>query len=71
MSKYATNVTVDENTGEKKLIKRLNKKRIDRSTLSKPPGGWNKSGSKARENKKWNKKTKEERRKKNGNSNKD
>lgn len=61
MSKYAQNVTLDENTGEVKIIKHLNQKRIDRKTLRKPPGGWNKTGSKARENKKWNKKIKEER----------
>ena len=48
MSIYATNYVVDELTGDKKLIKHLNKCRIHRYTLNIPPGGWNKSGNKAR-----------------------
>lgn len=48
MSIFATNFTIDENTGEVKLIKRLNKIRIDRGGWNSTPGGWNKSGRKAR-----------------------
>jgi hypothetical protein len=48
MSIYATNYIVDELTGVKKLIKHLNKCRIDRGTWNRTPGGWNKSGNKAR-----------------------
>lgn len=62
MSIYAQNFTVDETTGEVKLIKHLNKIRIDRCTLRNAPGGWNKSGRRARENKKWNSVTKKVRR---------
>jgi hypothetical protein len=47
MSKYAKNFIIDEETGEKKLVKHLNKARIDRKTLNKQPGGWNKTGKKA------------------------
>ena len=38
MSIFATNYTIDEITGEVKLIKRLNKIRIDRKTARKQPG---------------------------------
>jgi hypothetical protein len=58
MSKYATNFIIDEETGEVKLIKRLNKKRIHRLTLSRPPGGWNKKGNAHKEKKYWEAKTK-------------
>lgn len=51
MSIYATNFLVNEETGEVKLVKHLNKTKINRCTLAKPPGGWNKSGSKARSSK--------------------
>ena len=57
MSIYADNYVVDELTGEVKLIKHLNKMRIDRGWKS--AGGWNKSGKKARDRKSsniWNKK---------------
>jgi hypothetical protein len=53
MSIYATNFLVDEETGEVKLVKHLNKIKVDRTTLSDPPGGWNKSGRKSRINKMW------------------
>lgn len=48
MSIFATNFTTDENTGEVRLIKHLNKCRVDRGTWNSTPGGWNKSGKKAR-----------------------
>ncbi len=50
MSIYATNFIVDENTGEEKLVKHLNKKRIDRGGWNQysHAKGWNKSGKKAR-----------------------
>jgi hypothetical protein len=51
MSIYATNYIVDELTGEAKLVKHLNKKRIDRGGWNSTPGGWNKSGKKARQRK--------------------
>ena len=57
MSIYAKKFIIDEETGEKKLIKRLNKTKVNRSTASIPPGGWNKSGSKQKEKKFWKKKT--------------
>jgi hypothetical protein len=47
MSIYATNYIVDELTGDKKLIKHLNKCRVHRFTCSIPPGGWNKSGKRS------------------------
>lgn len=50
MSIYATNYIVDDE-GDPILVKHLNKKRIDRCTMSNLPGGWNKSGRKARINK--------------------
>lgn len=53
MSIYATNFIIDEETGEAKLVKHLNKARIDRCTCSIPPGGWNKKGSKQKEKKFW------------------
>jgi hypothetical protein len=63
MSIYATNFIVDEETGEVKLIKHLNKIRVDRGTSKKGGSGkWNKSGIKARENKGWYKELKESRR---------
>ena len=46
MSIYATNFIVDEETGEVKLIKHLNKIRVDRGWGNSI--GWNKSGKKAR-----------------------
>ena len=52
MSIYATNYIVDELTGEAKLVKRLNKTRIDRFTIGRV-GGWNKSGKKVRVKKRW------------------
>ena len=48
MSIYANNYTVDEVTGEVGLIKHLNQFRIDRGGCNYSPGGWNKSGKKAR-----------------------
>ena len=51
MSMFATNFTVDENTGEVKLIKHLNKIRIDRNYSWGVSGGWNKNGKKARRKK--------------------
>lgn len=47
MSIYATNYIIDEQTGEPKLIKHLNKLRIDRRTLRNSTGGWNKNGKRA------------------------
>lgn len=56
MSIYATNFVVDEENGEVKLIKHLNKIRVDRGTTSKRRSGkWNKSGIIAREQKGWRK----------------
>ena len=49
MSIYASNYIVDELTGETKLVKHLNKSRIDRGGWNSTPGGWNKSGKKARQ----------------------
>lgn len=49
MSIYATNFVVDE-MGNPLLIKHLNKKRVDRYSFT-APGGWNKTGKKARINK--------------------
>jgi len=54
MSIYADNYIVDENTGEAKLIKHLNKCRVDRGTHLRRRKGWNKSGIKARYRKQWN-----------------
>jgi len=51
MSIYASNYIVDELTGEAKLVKHLNKHRIDRGVWNSTPGGWNKSGKKARQRK--------------------
>lgn len=48
MSIYADNYIVDVLTGEKKLIKHLNKLRVDRSIHNKRSCGWNKSGKKQR-----------------------
>ena len=48
MSIYATNWIVDELTGETKLVKHLNKVRIDRGSYNATSGGWNKSGRRAR-----------------------
>jgi hypothetical protein len=48
MSIYATRFIVDEETGEVKTIKHLNKVRVDRGKWNRTPGGWGKSGSKAR-----------------------
>ena len=47
MSIYANNYIIDEITGEKKLVKHLNKSRVDRGYKS--SHGWNKSGKKARD----------------------
>jgi len=44
MSIFADNYTVDENTGEAKLVKHLNKFRIDRKTCKQKVGHWNKNG---------------------------
>lgn len=63
MSIYATNFIIDEETGEAKLVKHLNQRRIDRSTWIKNESkGWNKSGKKARSNKLHNLLTIKERR---------
>jgi hypothetical protein len=51
MSIYASNYIVDELTGEAKLVKHLNKLRIDRNFTWGATGGWNKNGSKARKKK--------------------
>ena len=48
MSIYATTWVVDNLTGEAKLVKHLNKVRIDRSTWKRSAKGWNKSGKQAR-----------------------
>ena len=48
MSIYATNFIIDEETGEAKLVKHLNKARIDRCYAGTPPGKWNKTGRKKR-----------------------
>ena len=48
MSIYAQNFVIDIETGEAKLIKHLNKKRIDRCYAGTPPGKWNKTGKKKR-----------------------
>lgn len=48
MSIFANNYIVDEETLEAKLPKHLNKIRIDRGAYNRTPGGWNKSGNKAR-----------------------
>lgn len=52
MSYYATNFIIDMETGELKLVKHLNKVRIDRCGAHKSTRGWNKSGSKSRSHKK-------------------
>jgi hypothetical protein len=52
MSIYAKNFIIDEETGEPKIVKHLNKKRVDRN-CGKSSGGWNKSGRKARLKKRW------------------
>lgn len=52
MSIFAKNFTVNDE-GEIVLLKHLNQDRVDRSTASPAPGGWNKSGKKARINKRW------------------
>jgi len=48
MSRYANNYIIDELTGEPKLVKHLNKIRVDRGGWNKTSGGWNKTGKKAR-----------------------
>ncbi len=53
MSIYARNFTVDEETGEVRLIKHLNKIRVDSYSVRAQPCGWNKTGKKARINKRW------------------
>jgi hypothetical protein len=45
---FATDFVVDEVTGEVKLIKHLNKDRVDRSTCRSRTGKWNKTGNRAR-----------------------
>ena len=55
MSIYATNYILDEETGEAKLVKHLNKQRVDRNFSWNASGGWNKSGKKARMKKNWQK----------------
>ena len=52
MSIYATNFVIDEE-GNPIIIKHLNKIRVDRFGWN-YPGGWNKSGKKARINKRSN-----------------
>lgn len=49
MSIYATNITVNEETGESELIKRLNKIKVNRGTYNRRAKGWNKSGKKGRD----------------------
>jgi len=51
MSIYADNWIVDEETGESKLVKHLNKHRVDRNYTWGATGGWNKNGGKARKKK--------------------
>ena len=60
MSIYARNFTVDENTGEAKLIKHLNQLRIDRGRFNRTPGGNNKSGASSRLKKRYEKGNKKE-----------
>ena len=55
MSIYARNYIIDEETGKRKLVKHLNKERIDRGKHMKSPGKWNKTGKKARIKKRWSK----------------
>ena len=45
---FATEFVVDEVTGEVKLIKHLNKDRVDRCTLRSRTRKWNKTGNRAR-----------------------
>jgi len=52
MSIYARNFIIDED-GKAKLIKHLNQNRVDRVSFTNP-GGWNKSGKKARIMKRYN-----------------
>ena len=52
MSIYAKNFIVNEETGESKIVKHLNKKRVDRNRWKKSVR-WNKSGKKARLKKRW------------------
>lgn len=47
MSYFADKYIIDKETGDVKLLKHLNKCRIHRG-YNTTPGGWNKSGSKAR-----------------------
>ncbi len=54
MSIYARNFIIDEEEGKSKLIKHLNQIRVDRGTWNSTPGGWNKSGKKARIMKRYN-----------------
>ena len=61
MSIYATNIVFDENYNPM-LIKHLNKTRVDRFSIQNPPSGWVKSGSKARNSKRFDKVKKENRR---------
>jgi hypothetical protein len=53
MSIYAKNFILDELTSEPKIVKHLNKKRIDRGGWNQNSNGksWNKSGKRARINK--------------------
>ena len=51
------NYAIDLSTGKSTLIKRLNKFRIDRGGWNSTPGGWNKSGKKARMNTNFSKRT--------------
>jgi hypothetical protein len=55
MSIYADRYVVDENTGETKLVKHLNKERVHRWTAKQRVGHWNKSGRNARIKKMWSK----------------
>jgi len=52
MSIYAKNFIIDEETGEPKIVKHLNKRRVDRK-CGMSSGGWNKNGKKARLKKRW------------------
>lgn len=57
MSKFAKNKIVDEATGEEKLVKHLNKIKIDRSRYNRRAKKWNKTGKKARNKKRSDKGT--------------
>lgn len=47
MSIYADVYIIDLESGKAKLVKHLNKTKIDRGGHNVAPGGWNKTGKKA------------------------